>query len=78
MQPFSVDYLTGPHRGHGWWTLEPQQGGTKVTYTVSPIPHGLPARVLSHMVDFSAPHSRQMQGVLRGLAQYLSVSDAVV
>lgn len=72
----TVEYVAGLHRGHGSWTLEPQQGGTKATYTIDIVPHGLRAKVLSHVVDFATLHSRQMRGVFGGLARHLSKGDA--
>lgn len=72
----TVVYVAGLHRGHGLWTLEPQQGGTKVTYAVDLVPHGLMAKLLSHVVDFATLHSRQMQGVFGGLTRHLSRGDA--
>lgn len=72
----TVEYVAGLHRGRGSWTLEPQQGGTKATYTIDLVPHGLRAKVLSHVMDFATLHSRQMQGVFGGLARHLSQGDA--
>jgi uncharacterized protein YndB with AHSA1/START domain len=73
-----VDYVTGPHRGHGIWTVSPWDGGTKVTYTISLVPHGLPAKLLSHFMDFGALHSRQMRGVFNGLARSALNNDTSV
>ncbi|MBV9748020.1 MAG: hypothetical protein JO157_04315 [Acetobacteraceae bacterium] len=46
-----------------------------MTYAVSLVPYGLVAKTLSHVVDFAALHSRQMQGVFSGLAQLFSKHD---
>ncbi len=66
-----VDYIAGPQRGLGVWTLaaKPDGAGTTVTYAVDLMPHGLIARALSHVMDFSALHSRHMWPVLEGLAR---------
>jgi uncharacterized protein YndB with AHSA1/START domain len=72
----TLEYVAGLHRGHGSWTLEPQQEGTKATYAVDLVPNGLRAKVLSHVMDFAALHSRQMQRVFGGLARHLSKCNA--
>lgn len=64
-----VDYIAGPHRGRGVWTLTPQGAGTDVVYAFDAEPHGPVARLLSHFIDFAAIHSRHMKGVLEGLAR---------
>lgn len=71
----AVEYVAGPHRGRGSWTLESEDEGTRATYTISLVPHGPMARTLSHVVDFAALHSRQMRGVLGRLAQTLAKDD---
>jgi uncharacterized protein YndB with AHSA1/START domain len=75
-QEISLHYYTGPHRGRGVWTLAARDGGTEVIYSVDLIPFGLVARALSHVLNFSALHSRQMRGVFRGLARAVSMHAA--
>lgn len=62
-----VDYIEGAHRGEGVWTLEPQDGGTLVTYRVDLRPRGLMVGLLSHVMDFGKLHSQLMADVLQGL-----------
>lgn len=64
-----VEYIAGPHRGRGEWILTPRNGGTDAVYAFDAEPHGPAARLLSHVVDFAAIHSRHMKGVLEGLAR---------
>ena len=63
----AVDYIEGPHRGRGTWTIEPCDGGSLVTYAVDLRPHGVMAGLLSYVMDFAALHSRLMGEVLDGL-----------
>ena len=66
-----VDYVSGPQRGQGVWSLDPLDGGraTRDCYAVDLVPHGVVARTLSRVLDFAAIHSRHMQPVLDGLAR---------
>jgi uncharacterized protein YndB with AHSA1/START domain len=63
-----VEYVAGPHRGRGEWVLMPEGSGTAVIYAFDAEPVGPVARLLSHVVDFAAIHSRHMKLVLDSLA----------
>ena len=66
----TVQYVDGPQRGEGIWTLQAlPHGATRVCYRIDLEPHGLIARLLSYAMDFAAIHSRQMRPVLAALAR---------
>jgi len=73
-----VDYVEGPQRGQGVWTLEPAADGqgTAVTYAVDLVPHGMLAQMLFRTMDIRGIHSRLMQEVLAGLAREAEVGPS--
>lgn len=73
-QEMLMHYVDGLHRGTGLWKLEEIPIGTRLNYTVDLEPQGVVPRLLSHVMDFAAWHSRGMQGVFSGLQKEVSGS----
>ena len=65
-------YAEGAWRGTAGWTLKPEPGGVRVSYSIDirPVPFWL--RMLSRFLDLGAMHSKRMQGVLQRLKARLS------
>lgn len=70
-------YYGGFIEGHGEWRLVPSGSGTRVVYDLDVQASGWLVRLLSRFIDLGGVHSRQMQGVFRGLERALAREPAL-
>lgn len=67
-----IQYYDGVVSGNSDWRIETLSNGlTRVSYSIDLEPHGVVARVLSNVINFSTIHSVQFRRILRALDRYL-------
>ncbi len=69
-------YYGGFINGRGEWHLEPAASGTRVRYELDVRAEGRLVAGLSRILPLARIHSRQMQGVFRGLANAIGPAEA--
>ena len=66
---------SGIYSGTGKWTISEVIGQTRVTYEINLTIESTLIRLLSSVLSIASIHSRLMEEVLSGLAQYLGQMD---
>nr|WP_321465401.1 SRPBCC family protein [uncultured Desulfobulbus sp.] len=68
-EPHRIDleYIGSFITGNAQWLLEPESEGTRVSYVVDVVAHGIMVALAARMINLSAVHSSSMEKVFRGL-----------
>lgn len=67
-------YYEGVYLGTGYWSLEPEGGGTRLGYTVDLEIKSFAVKMMARMMDVGKLHSKLMDEVFTGLEKVLKES----
>ncbi len=73
-EPHSIDleYVGNFITGRAQWLLEPEGPGTRVSYGVDVLVHGVMAALATKVIDLKTVHSFSMQKILQNLQREVS------